>query len=321
MTRFLGVMTCVLVASVAFLLFAGTAEADIVVTPAEWDIVEWEGSRTSVLGAASDIDKPRLDVLKRWYRDANGNNEHDPGELTSSTYISGYTEASDNSCWLASGINLLVQAGLVGDGQSLYDDWAVNGVTVGGNTYTWADGGLQEYVVDYWKSLNPVLASQVTTEIHWAPYVRTSDYMFVWMDWNPKQETADYLLDGWEVGIGMWPNIGGAHAGGHALTLQSVLSSTMTVTDSDRDEDWNVSGDINSYRHYLALGTGSGHDYYCWYNDFYYSNPPNWYYPVGDVGYVFAMKVNSVPEPTSLLLWSGLGVMGLIAAQRRKQGE
>lgn len=33
----------------------------------------------------------------------------------------------------------------------------------------------------------------------------------------------------------------------------------------------------------------------------------------------FSMSSNSVPEPTSLVLWAGLGAMGLIAARRRRR--
>jgi hypothetical protein len=34
-----------------------------------------------------------------------------------------------------------------------------------------------------------------------------------------------------------------------------------------------------------------------------------------------ANVANAVPEPTSLLLWSGLGVMGLVAARRRRKQD
>ena len=257
----------------------------------------------------SDTDKLNLGSAL-FYDDANTNGLHDPGETFAATDPGGWTSAADMSCWLASGANMLAQAGARGgDAQGIYDDYALNGIDVGGSVFTWDDGGLQEYVVNQWIADHPAEAGTLALSTYWrSTSVMYTDGMFAWEDLDVRQAVADALAAGDEVGIGMWPlaydGEEGTHDGGHALTVQDVSAalSEFTVTDSDRDSDWSAAGDLNTYADATRGPTAFlGHEYYAWYNDFYDGDIEH--YPVGDVGYVAVLSGQaSVPAPASLLV-------------------
>jgi len=275
------------------------------------------------LGTYSDVDKLNLATLKNWYNDLNNNNLHDPGEPFAAAAKGGWGNpkvASDNSCWLASGVNMLKQLGKVTDANALYMNYALNGVTSPAGTLTWDDGGLQEYVVQQWATQNPTHAADLQTNIHWrSAIVSYGDGHYAWEDINARSAVANYLAAGWEVGIGMWPlDSSGHYSSGHALTMQAVPpqssppKGTFDVTDSDRDNDWSGPGDLNTYADWTYGPTAYlGHNYYAWFNDFYSGNWAFW--PDGDVGYVVAIT----PEPTTLGLLA-LGGLALLARRRRK---
>jgi hypothetical protein len=205
----------------------------------------------------SDQDKLNLGgTLKNWYDDVNNNGLHDAGEPFAAAAQGGWSrpvEAWDNSCWLASGVNLLKQLGKISDAGALYMDYALNGVASPSGTLTWDDGGFQEYVIQQWASQHPAQAGnlQMTViTIHHA----FSDGHYAWEDVNIRGAAATYLASGYQVGFGMYPLYGdGNHYGGHALTVQAVPAQssppfgTFSVTDSDRDTDWIQPGDLNTY--------------------------------------------------------------------------
>jgi len=138
--------------------------------------------------------------------------------------------------------------------------------------------------------------------------------MFLWENFDPRTATDNYLQNGWEVGIGMWPLLSsGGHDDGHALTIQDIAAGmTFDCTDSDRDGDWSGPGDVNTYDDALRSQPGAvpGDIFYGWYNDFYDGNIA--VYPAGDVGYICAIT----PEPTTLVL---LAVGGMALIKRRKR--
>ena len=145
-----------------------------------------------------------------------------------------------------------------------------------------------------------------------------SDGHYAWEDVNPRQAAADYLAQGWQVGIGMWPLYSnGVHYGGHALTVQEIGPQadwpfgTFTVTDSDRDHDWTSIGDLNTYADYnYGPVDYNGHTYYPWFNDFYSDDLNSW--PDGDVGYLVAV----IPEPATVTMFVICGFSML----RRRRG-
>jgi hypothetical protein len=261
-----------------------------------------------VLGEYSDIDKSNGGDGgwgANWFNDLNNSGTHDPGEPFSENETTGWTLKDDYSCWLASGCNMLKQAGLISDPQALYNDYALNGVTDNsGNILTWDEGGLQEYVIDYWLEQNPSAADYTDMNVHWGTdYAFTSNGVFAWEGLSPKDTVDYYLQNGWQVGIGMWPLAAESEDefvryGGHALTIQQIYSDSFDCTDSDRDADWTNSGDLNTYNDVSGVYSIGGENYYDWYNDFYDGDIGC--YPVGDVGYICAV----IPEPASLLLLS-----------------
>ncbi len=277
------------------------------------------------LGAYSDQDKLNMGS-PLWFDDLNVNSQHDPGEPFAATAQGGWlhpTSAQDNSCWLASGVNMLKQANLISDANGLYMDYALNGVPSPSGTLTWDDGGLQGYVIDYWKTQHPAQAANLTMNVlTWTQSLQFSNGLYAWQDVNPRTAVANYLAQGWQVGIGMWPLLdsSGNHYGGHALTIQQILAQsqppygTFQVTDSDRDADWSGPGDLNTYSDYnIGPVAYLGHNYYAWFNDF-YSGDIN-YYPAGDVGYIAAIMY--VPEPSVCLALAGMAGILLILRRRR----
>jgi hypothetical protein len=290
----------------------GMAIAQVLVPASEEvGLVPRTGPLFVTLGYA-DCDKLH-DGIGGWginyYDDLDSNGSHDPGEPFADSPNPLWTNvrsASDSSCWLASACNMLEQLGVVPSASSLYMDYALNGIPSPIGTLTWDEGGLQEYFIQHWMNQHPAVDLTMTT--HWcSSTVGYTDGMYAWEDWDPRAEVDNYLDNGWEVGIGIWPlGANGWHEGGHALTIQEVYDlATFDCTDSDRDSDWTGPGDLNTYddgtRGPTPLG---GHDYYAWYNDF-YDGDIN-VYPVGDVGYVCAV----VPEPATLsLLAAGMGAV------------
>ena len=302
------------------LLAAGAANADIAIRDSS-TLTTVSVQVPLVLGY-SDQDKLNLDTLKNWYDDVNNNSVHDPGEPFAATAQGGWSrpvQAWDNSCWLASGVNMLKQLGKISDANALYMDYALNGVASPSGTLTWDDGGLQEYVVQQWGNQHPAQAVDlqvvVLTKSNTVQFV---DGHFAWEDVNIRSAVGTYLASGYEVGIGMWPLYAGSvHESGHALTMQGVPAQssppngTFSVTDSDRDADWTQSGDLNTYADWTYGPTAyEGHNYYAWFNDFYSGN---WsYWPDGDVGYVVAI----IPEPATLSLLALGGLMALVRRRR-----
>ena len=274
----------------------------------------------------SDTDKLNLGAAV-YFDDANVNGVHDPGEAFAATDPGGWASATDLSCWLASGANMLAQAGAnYGDAQGIYDDYALNGIDVGGTIYTWDDGGLQEFVINQWIADRPGEAGTLSLSTYWrSTSVMYVDGMFAWEDLDVRQAAADALDAGDEVGIGMWPlyydGEEGSHEGGHALTVQDVSAALaqLTVTDSDRDNDWSASGDLNTYADATRGPTAFlGHDYYAWYNDFY--DGDILHYRVGDVGYVAILSGHAiVPAPASLLV--GMIAAAFVALARRTRAS
>jgi len=296
-------------------------------------IVAVANSPERVLGSLtnwSDIDKGNLGS-PLYFDDVNTNGTHDPGEAYSATDPGGWTARSDNSCWLASGSNMLAQAGANGgNGQAIYNYYALNGITVGSSTLTWDEGGYQEYVINQWIADNPADAGTLSLTTQWASStVQFTNYASAWEDYDPRQASKDAIAAGDQVGFGMWPVYAdGSYGGGHALTVQDVSAlvggqGDFIVTDSDRDGDWEGPGDLNRYDD-LAWGpiAFEGHGYYAWVNDFYVNAVgSDFYYPVGDVGYlaILSGQATVIPLPGSL----GLLVIGLggTALRRRKRSR
>jgi hypothetical protein len=278
------------------------------------------------LGAYSDVDKLNMGS-PLWYDDVNNDLKHDPGEPFAAVAQTGWlrpTQAADNSCWLASGVNMLKQLNLISDANSLYMDYALNGVPSPIGTLTWDDGGLQQYVVEYWETQHPAQAANLRMDVlTWSGSLQFGDGHYAWEDVNPRSTVANYLAQGWQVGIGMWPLDGsGIHYGGHALTIQEVPAQsppplgTFVVTDSDRDHDWSASGDLNTYVDYTyGPTTYLGHNYYAWFNDFYSGDVQN-SWPDGDVGYVVALR--TVPEPSACMMLAGMTAILLAWRLRRR---
>ncbi|RPI62769.1 MAG: PEP-CTERM sorting domain-containing protein [Planctomycetaceae bacterium] len=307
---------------VLFMTAGGASAADESPIRNSVDMVSVTAPATPmVLGTYSDVDKLNLSTLKNWYNDANNNGIHDAGEAFAAIAQSGWAspvQAWDNSCWLASGVNMLKQLGMITDANALYMDYAQNGVPSPGGTLTWDDGGLQEYVIEYWAAQHPAQAARMQMVVLTSSSsVGYSDGHFAWTDIDIRSTVANYLANGWQVGIGMWTLDGTAvHGGGHALTIQTIGAQpsypygSFVVTDSDRDADWHAPGNLNTYADYVYGPTAyEGHTYYGWFNDFYSNDLSNW--PDGDVGYVVAI----VPEPATLSLLA----IGAIAMLRRRR--
>ena len=276
------------------------------------EIVEYSGTVNWELGY-SDVDKLNLATHINYYDDLNNNNLHDPGEPFAATTQGGWGNPKsriDNSCWLASGCNMLEQLGKIPDANALYMDYALNGVASPGGILTWADTGLQEYVIQQWINDNPAEAAGMQLEKHWRNTIASFlNGHFGWTGRNPRADVNNYLNNGWEVGIGMWPLYeNGTHGGGHAITMQAIYSNnTFDNTDSDRDDGGN---DLNSYNDAMLGPTlYDGRYYYGWYNDFYSRDFNDW--PDGDIGYIVAV----IPEPAMLLL---LAIGGVQMLRRRR---
>ena len=317
--------TALLVVVVA--VMSAMAYGDItVLDDATVTIVEASEPLPTVLGF-SDVDKSHDGAggwSQNWWDDVDDNGAHDTGEAFADSAQAGWgnpKSAGDNSCWLASACNMLEQLGKIPDADALYADYALNGVPSPSGVLTWDEGGLQEYAVQHWMNQHPAAAADMTMNVHWRNAVWTySDGMFTW-DWvsqqtSPRAGVDNYLLTGWEVGIGMWPLFSDGvtewHEGGHALTMQQIHAGmTFDCTDSDRDADWVAAGDLNTYNDALR-GPGQAPDgtwLWGWYNDFYDGNIG--VYPVGDVGYVCAI----IPEPATVVLL----ILGSAAVWRKRK--
>lgn len=275
-----------------------------------------------VLGGPVDTDKSHYGIGSwgvNYYDDLNGNGSHDPFEPFGDSAQTGWNNPvsnADNSCWMASACNMLEQLGVISSAQGLYDYYALNGVQVGSSIYTWDEGGRQEYIIQDWMDNNPAIGSTMQMNLHFVDnQAKFSNGFYAWKDFEPRSAVANYLANGWQVGIGMWPVYSdGSHAGGHALTIQEILPTAgFTCTDSDRDFDYvNGAGDLNTYMD-AKIGPGSygGSLYYGWYNDFY--DGQIGYYPAGDIGYIVAV----IPEPATAAIFS-LGAMVLITRKSYK---
>ena len=284
-------------------------------------LIIFSASITNVIASVSnwvDMDKYNggsSGWSSNYFNDLNGNGEHDPTEPFGEDYQNGWVQAPDNSCWLASACNMLSQLGYVSDVEALYADYAQNGIWDYRNNkmLTWDDGGLQEYAIQQWIDTHPAANISMVTHrrdsgVYW------QGGMFAWEDWSPRNGVYNYLNEGWEVGIGIWPwlSYGGNHEdSGHALTVQNIYLPApygITFTDSDRDADWNSSGDLNTYQDVPnGPSYSGGHDWYSW-GIHYYAETGDW--PVADVGYVVAI----IPEPVTLLLLC----LGAVMVRRRK---
>jgi hypothetical protein len=299
-----------------------------VILPDNHGTITPRGDGVLALGNLSnwvDLDKGNLGS-PLYFDDVNGSGQHDPGEAYAETDPGGWISASDNSCWLASGANMLAQAG-AGDAQAIYDHYAFNGLEVAGATYTWDEGGLQEYVINQWMIDNPERVGSLNLEVNSYVGTWTISGFFVW-EIDVRQTAIDALDSGAEVGIGMWPLMSDkSHLGGHALTIQEIaeVQPLFTVTDSDRDSDWETVGDLNTYNDawYTSIG------YYSWYNDFYANaDGSSFYYPAGDFGYLAVLSGNAsaelvsepVPEPVSMIFF-GTGVIGILGYVSRRKME
>jgi hypothetical protein len=250
---------------------------------------------------------------QNWFNDKNGNGKHDPREPFGDTADPTWAHpvlAKDNSCWLASAANMLQQLGMIPDASALYGGIALNGVYGYTSWLTWDDSSLQEMVFGNWQETHE--GTSLIYDVHQQSKVMLANGIYGWEDWNPREEVARYLREGWQVGIGLWRlnTTTRMHGTGHALTFQAINPDmTFDCTDSDRDWDWMGFGDIERY-HDAVLDpvVKNGHTYYGWYTDFYTGDMND--EMLGDIGYVCAI----IPEPLTLALL-GSGALALAGRQ------
>jgi len=151
-----------------------------------------------------------------WYNDINGNGDYDPGEPWSDTEYSGWTYASDDSCWMATASNLVQYIG----GSNSYYDWAYNGTY---NQKTFENGGDAKDLVE---SLGYTTRSIGGS---WA----------YWTGWNGNNP-ADWMLAEIQQGSPLRIGIGIVKSGldgRHALTVYGIDTTNQTTTLADSDSD------------------------------------------------------------------------------------
>ena len=209
----LGRAVCVCGGLVA--LAVGTSLAGQVILPGTWYDQDKYHLATEPTGGTS------------WYTNygsrSNGTS-HDPGEPVSETKTGVYRiKLDDLSCWSASASNLVRYR----TGVSRYQSWAyddgISGTftnpwgSLAAKTYTFDEGGLQNYCLEHENQDWVVLAQDSTS--------------FSWVD--PLEFIVAFLKEGSPVGIGIWAD----WSYGHALTVYAADTDTHTLTIADSDED------------------------------------------------------------------------------------
>ncbi|MCJ7729224.1 MAG: PEP-CTERM sorting domain-containing protein [Sedimentisphaerales bacterium] len=234
-----------------------------------------------------------------YYNDTKyNNNGHDKGEEWGISNPGGWTEAIDESCWMASASNMLqYEFPSLYNAETTYtkllggevtwprlNPWleVVPTIPVGDIYYTFDDGGYQEWV---FSGLGPDSIATADRE------------SFFWVT-NPINWCEQYINADHPVGLGIWWVGGGAHA----ITLWGIdtAAKTLTMTDSD-DSIHGLDGKRTiSYTYYPG-------ELWSWTVDDFWGDGTN---KKGYLGYAVA-----IPEPATILLF---GVGSLMLFRRRR---
>ncbi|MEZ6098259.1 MAG: hypothetical protein R3E01_04745 [Pirellulaceae bacterium] len=169
-------------------------------------------------GTWFDQDKPNI-AGDHWtentYDDVNNNGEFDPGEPWNGTaaspdpgWIRPQIHQADNSCWAASGANLLMYVG----GPSRYIGWVYDEGSYSGKT--WQDSGNADKALEH-DGYDMV------------------DYSIDDNDEDLPGVFAYHFARGYPVGIGVQWDAGG----GHALTAYAIDLSTNQIWMANSDND------------------------------------------------------------------------------------